>query len=192
MSNPLPKILLWPSIVASAIGLVLSVLVHVCAWSGRVPLGGSTSALHLGIFFVWLPAVLVARQRSRGRAPKSLDEALAGAPQAMIWMTKAFFAYAFAHFILSIASPRALAFLGTAAVPDEARSARIFSGHWMLFYSIALTLLVAGIGQTTSAAAARQGPGRCTAGHSMGEGDEFCRRCGALPENGPVAGTPSG
>ena len=53
-------ILLYPFILISAVGLILSLIVHVSALLGiDLGLGQRIFALHIGIFIVWLPTVLV-------------------------------------------------------------------------------------------------------------------------------------
>jgi hypothetical protein len=53
------KILLTPFIALSALGLILSIIVHIIALSGNaVPYGNFVWGLHGGIFVVWFPAIL--------------------------------------------------------------------------------------------------------------------------------------
>ena len=60
----------YPFLIFSAAGLVLSVISHICALRGVAgPLGDLTWLLHIGIFIVWLPAIL-AVQRLSGNVPR--------------------------------------------------------------------------------------------------------------------------
>ena len=59
-----PKPILWACVGLSAVGLVLSLWVHLGAVIGsRVATGTFFWILHMGIFVVWFPAILVARKR---------------------------------------------------------------------------------------------------------------------------------
>ena len=47
----------------SAVGLALSAITHVAALSGNAgPQGDRTLRLHLGVFVVWVPAILASRR----------------------------------------------------------------------------------------------------------------------------------
>jgi hypothetical protein len=61
------RIILLPFIALAAIGFVLSVAAHLAAVTGSpIPFGKAVWALHVGIFVVWLPAVLVGVRVTRG------------------------------------------------------------------------------------------------------------------------------
>lgn len=65
------KPLLWPFVVLSAVGLGLSLWVHLGAVAGRrVAPEAFFWMLHMGIFVVWIPAVLVDRKRMATRAER--------------------------------------------------------------------------------------------------------------------------
>jgi len=155
----------------SAIGLALSVVSHVASLLGALgPLGRYSFALHVGVFIVWGPAVLVTQQlakdASRGEVWKIV---LRGCPAWMKYMTYGLVAYAILNFALYMyREPKP-------GAPDgmSPRDVRGFSGHWMVFYSAALAILY-------SAAKVREQGGvrRCPNGHAVAELAKFCSQCG--------------
>jgi hypothetical protein len=117
----------------AAAGLVASVIVHVSSLFGLPqPFGAAAWGLHVGIFIVWVPAVLVAQKLSRGARQADFWRAvLRGCPSWMRRVLYVLFAYTFINF-----------FAGIALGPEsEADNFRIFSGHWMLFYFAAMAML---------------------------------------------------
>lgn len=164
------KPLLPPLIALSAAGLLASVVVHLCALAGVAnPFGPYAWALHIGIFVVWLPAVLVMNRLTANVAFKQNDlwkVALAGCPPWMRRMVYGFFIYAFVNFALFFAlSTR----LPKNRVP-QAMQLRGFSGHWMAFYAAAWALLYAAGHRVTA---------KCASGHDASPAAKFCERCGA-------------
>ncbi|MEW4568258.1 hypothetical protein AB1L88_10350 [Tautonia sp. JC769] len=135
-------VLIVPFLALASVGLLLSLVAHGCAWLGvPQPLGMATWGLHLGIFVVWLPALLASGQMTRGaKREDAWRVALRGCPAWMRWMTSAFFVYAFFNFLLFFA---AMAPAGEQAAEGDMPPAvfRGFSGHWMAFYSAALAML---------------------------------------------------
>jgi hypothetical protein len=133
------KPLLWPSIVLSAIGLVLSLWVHLGAVAGRrVAPEAFFWMLHAGIFVVWIPAVLVSMKRVGSTGRKDYWKlALRGSPEWMRYMVYGFLGYAMVNFaIFFFQAPQG----GSGANPPVVVW-RGFSGHWMAFYSAALAIL---------------------------------------------------
>lgn len=160
----------------SAIGLVLSIVSHAAAiWGAPGPLGSFTLALHLGIFVVWIPTVLVANRMTRDVPQRDYWKVvLRACPEWMKQMTYAFFAYAVANFIYFIATaPK-----GGGPGPMPPAVVRGFSGHWMAFYSAALAVLYSASKLWDS-----NGEVRCPSGHVVGPLARFCDQCGL-----PVAG----
>lgn len=135
-------VLIVPFLALAAVGLVLSLVAHGCAWLGEPqPLGMATWGLHLGVFVVWLPALLASGQMVRGaRREDAWRVALRGCPRWMRWMTTAFFVYAFVNFMLNFG---VMAPAGKQPEGGDMPPAvfRMFSGHWMAFYSAALAML---------------------------------------------------
>ena len=131
---------LWIGVICSAAGLVVSFWVHVAALRGeRVVPEAFFFGLHFGVFVVWLPTVIVAREMTKGleRRKDYWKIALKYAPDWMRYMVYGFGAYAVVNFILfMMSSPPS----HTAGDPP-ASVWRGFSGHWMAFYSAAMAVL---------------------------------------------------
>lgn len=168
------NVLLFPFMLLAAAGLLLSVAIHVAAILGlQVPGGSTVWGLHIGIFVVWLPTVLVFTRTSRFANQKDLWKvALSGCP---VWMRRtlyALFAYAivnFAFFMLSSSSR------GSGSEPGT--ELRGFSGHWMVFYGAAFATLYSAIN-----APQLFRERRCSRGHTVSPTAQFCPECGdALP-----------
>jgi hypothetical protein len=161
--------ILKPLIALSAAGFVASLIVHLCALAGVPnPFGHAAWALHIGIFVVWLPAIIVTNMRIGKFAYKRNDfwkVALAGAPKWMQTMVKGFFIYAvinFAFFIFrAVGKPQA----------SIGRSFELqgFSGHWMAFYSAGIALLYSATKRVES---------KCANGHQASPVAKFCDQCG--------------
>ena len=149
----------------AVVGLIASVIVHISSILGLPqPFGSAAWGLHVGIFLVWLPAIIVAQRLAKGAKQSDFWKAvLRGCPP---WMRRGFyvlFAYAFINFFLNIA-------LG----PDsESDNLRLFSGHWMLFYYAGMAMLYS---------ATRLGslePRTCPQGHEVSPFAKFCDECGS-------------
>jgi hypothetical protein len=160
------KTLISPFVGIAAAGLVLSLLVHVTAIAGIAsPLGKAAWGLHVGIFAVWIPAVMVSQAQTRdAKRTDFWRVALRGCPPWMRYMTYGFFGYAFVNF--------ALFFLGTFGErQDELATLRGFSGHWMAFYSTAMAILYSYLKADTAVP-------RCINGHAAGVTAQYCETCG--------------
>jgi hypothetical protein len=147
---------------------VLSLCVHIMSLTAKRPDQGVLGfiLLHVGIFVVWFPAVLVAQKRVTGTARKDYWKAvLRGAPDWMRYMVYGFLFYAMLNFMyfMSIAPEHS-----TGDPPPE--TWRGFSGHWMAFYSAAMAILYAAARSTRSA--------KCLSGHAASVLDKFCTKCG--------------
>src|SRR5437588_175716 len=96
------RLILLPFIALAAIGFILSVAAHLAAIAGSpIPFGKAVWALHIGIFVVWLPTVLVSIRLTRGANRKDRWKiALAGCPKWMRTALYVLFAYAILNFIL--------------------------------------------------------------------------------------------
>ena len=131
------KPLLLPLIGLSAVGLALSLWVHIGALAGhKVAPQSLFIVLHIGIFVVWLPAILVAKTRienlQRGDFWKAV---LSGAPDWIRYLVYGFTGYALVNFLL---------FMFQAPQSPHGNPPPVvwrgFSGHWMAFYSAALAI----------------------------------------------------
>jgi hypothetical protein len=166
------RIVLYPFMLLAAVGLALSVVAHVMAFAGfEFPGGKLVWTLHIGIFVVWIPTVLVSIRTTRYASRKDFWKvALSGCPP---WMRKALyvlFAYAILNFILFM--------LTTTNAPHPAGDAppsvvRGFSGHWMIFYAAAFATLYSAIH-----APRLFRDRKCPNGHAVDPTAHFCPECG--------------
>lgn len=158
---------LWVFVLLSAIGLVVSLWVHLGAAMGRAP-SSFFWVLHVGIFVVWFPAIFVA-QRLVGNVNRKdfWKVVLKGVPDWMRYMVYGFLGYAVVNFLFFMTkAPNG----GSGANPPAAVW-RGFSGHWMAFYSAALAILY-------SAARTEDTSLRCANGHLASPSATYCTRCG--------------
>jgi hypothetical protein len=141
--NPVPfwiQPFLWIGVICSAAGLVVSFCVHVAALRGeRVVPEAFFFGLHLGALVIWVPAVIVSREMTKGLERKQdyWKVALKYAPDWMRYMVYGFGAYAMVNFILFMMSSPPSHMGGD----PPASVWRGFSGHWMVFYSAAMAIL---------------------------------------------------
>lgn len=167
------NVMLFPFLLLAACGLVLSIAAHIMALAGgAIPGGKLVWGLHIGVFVVWLPAVLVSIQMTRYANQKDFWKiALAGCP---VWMRRGFyvlFGYAILNFFVSMAT--------TANHPKRqagdapASTVRGFSGHWMVFYGAAFAILYSRI-----YAPELFRERKCPQGHSVSPTARFCSECG--------------
>jgi hypothetical protein len=163
--------------VVAALGLILSIFAHLAAVLGvQGPLGNYVFVLHVGIFVVWIPTVLVFRHLTAGSSRLDVWKvALRGCPEWMKYTVWGFFGYALLNFLVFIANapPK-----GSGAVTPTV--VRGFSGHWMAFYSAAAAVLFSAANMTEAEWQGR----KCVNGHSLGPTAQFCEQCGP-----PVAGS---
>jgi hypothetical protein len=159
---------LWFFVCFSAIGLVVSLWVHLGAVMGRrVAPEAFFFILHVGIFVVWIPAVLVAQRLVGNVNRKDLWKVvLKDSPDWMRYMVYGFFGYAIVNFLLFMTKAPS----GGSGNPP-AVVWRGFSGHWMAFYSAALAILYA-------AARAEDISLRCANGHLASSNAIYCPQCG--------------
>jgi len=134
-------IFLYPFLALSALGLALSVAVHLAALLGlHVP--SEALNLHLGLFVVWIPTILLSNFTRHGfRRHYGWKDSLRGCPLWLQWMVYGLFAYAFANMLLMF-------FNGLAA--ETIAPLRVFSGHWMAFYGAAFGVLYSTVHLTPS------------------------------------------
>jgi hypothetical protein len=172
--------LLYPLLSAAATGLALSVVVHLAALLGvPSPLGEKSWILHGGIFVVWIPAVFILQPLTREFKQKDLwRAAFRGCP---VWMRRfvwVIFAYAMINFAVFF-------YLSASAKPSPGQTPdavlRGFSGHWMVFYSIAFAVFYSAL-RIREHDAQR----RCLDGHPVSPSAKFCEHCGQPIREVPV------
>jgi len=157
----------WVFVWLSAIGLVVSLWVHIGAIMGR-SVSSLFWILHVGIFVVWIPTVLVAQRLVGSTSRRDFWKVvLKGSPDWMRYMVYAFFAYAFVNFLLFMRNAPS----GSSGANPPASVWRGFSGHWMAGYSAALAVLY-------SAAKIADASPRCINGHVAAPNALYCTRCG--------------
>jgi hypothetical protein len=175
--------LLLPFLVLAVVGLALSLVAHVAALLGQPqPLGGLAWGLHLGIFVVWVPTVLVGNRLVADFKRKDFwKAALRGCPRWLRRLTYGFFVYAVVNFLLfAFDAPQRPAGAGANAPPAVFRG---FSGHWMAFYAAATAVLYSAIVVSGSDPARR-----CPNGHPVSPAARYCESCGeAVPEEEAAA-----
>ncbi len=155
----------------AGLGLVLGLIVHIISLLG-IYIGDKTLfilILHIGIFIVWIPAILELKKNSEFQQPEFMTninpKKLFGAifkdtPKPVLYISIGFFIYATINFILFIQA-------SGGGVPDfldgkyvlnnrgsiirelteseyyrmKANELRGLSGHWMSFYGFAMGIL---------------------------------------------------
>lgn len=163
------RFFLYPFILLAGLGLSWSLTSHVCALLGwPIPGGHWAWTLHLGIFVVWLPTVLVGK-RMTGNTRRSdfWKIVLAGCPDWARYALYGLFAYTVLNFIIGISA--------RPGQEDSAAGIRIFSGHWMLFYGAAMATLYSAVARPELLL-----PRTCFLGHRVSLLDENCPVCGTL------------
>jgi hypothetical protein len=152
-------------------GFVASLVVHILALAGLPsPFGSATWGLHVGIFVVWIPTVLVAQRMATNVRQAELWKAvLRGCPA---WVQSGMYVvggYAVLNFVLF--------WLQTTAYPKnkvpELIELRGFSGHWLVFYYVGAAALYSAIRLGNS------GQRRCSHGHDVSPFANYCETCGA-------------
>ncbi|MBC3873382.1 zinc ribbon domain-containing protein [Undibacterium flavidum] len=161
------NIVLFPFMVLAAIGFILSLAAHLASLTGiQVPGGEAVWSLHMGIFVVWIPTVLISSRLTKNTNQRDFWKAtLGGCP---LWMRRALygiFAYAIVNFLY---------FMFVASRHEAAGSEiRGFSGHWMVFYGAAFATMYS----------VRRAPHllrdrKCSNGHAVPPSAQFCQECG--------------
>jgi hypothetical protein len=169
------KLILTPFMYLAALGLVLSIIVHVLSLLGiPSPLGENSWGLHIGIFIVWLPTVLVANKLVKDFKQKDFwKAAFRACPKWMKNLTYFFFGYAILNFVIFLISD----FVSGGSAKDQGNTPsnvfRGFSGHWMAFYCVAMATLYSAIHIEK-----HDETRRCLNGHPVSPSALFCEQCG--------------
>ena len=176
LSEERMKIILTPFMYLAAIGLILSIIVHVLSLIGMAsPLGENSWGLHIGIFVVWLPTVLVANRMVKEFKQKDFwKAALRACPKWMKNLTYFFFGYAILNFVIFIILNVTGATSGINEGNTPTNVFRGFSGHWMVFYCVAMATLYSAIHVEE-----HDETRRCFNGHPVSPSAKFCEQCGA-------------
>jgi hypothetical protein len=161
--------LIWPLVALAAAGLAVSIWVHVNALFGRRVLPQEFfGAMHAGIFVVFFPGILLTKASGIKTNRKDFwKNGTPGVPKRLGYLLYFLVVYAMINFaIFWLQAPVGKQFGNEIPIQEW----RGFSGHWMLFYCAAMTML-------WSAASAASGP-HCLNGHPAAEGETVCQRCG--------------
>ena len=128
------KPLLWPLVLFGVVGLIASLSLHIAALFGcHIVSEALYTVLQLGIFVVFVPAIFIAQKTQRGFEWKSL---VRNAPEWMQLMDWIFGIYATINFIIFFVQTE-----GYSKPNPATEDWRLFSGHLMAFYSVALSVL---------------------------------------------------
>jgi hypothetical protein len=160
-------------IVYAATGLILSLSVHLLSYTG-IQFGGDALffGLHVGIFPLWLPVVLIAQEMTNNAPRKDFWKiAMSGCPVWMKYMTSGFFGYAIVNFLLFMVFEQTRSHGGEAF--PTASFWRGFSGHWMAFYSAGMAVMTTAYRRGISSFERY-----CANGHEINYDAKFCSVCG--------------
>jgi hypothetical protein len=167
----------------AALGLFLSMAVHIATFCGIDPqqVCPYVWLLHIGIFAVWIPGLLLNRQRlnaaqSKNRGRNAIAAVTGSAPAWMQRLTALLFAYGLLNFVIFLVTMGAVYGNGRPRLQNgryviaakrgvviresserefhrfQATEVRGFSGHWMIFYAAAMTGLCSAWRERTGAA----------------------------------------
>ena len=163
----------------SAMGLLLSAGSHLAALAGwAIPGGNLVWSLHVGIFVVWFPTVLVANRMARhAKRADFWKLALSGCPAWARYALYGLFGYAVLNFIFGMSKLPGHGGGSNASNPGV--EVRLFSGHWMVFYGAAFATLYSAINNSKLLKSRK-----CVRGHEVAPLDKFCPECGAVVEHG--------
>jgi hypothetical protein len=120
-------------------GLLASMACHLMAWLKITPpLGKAVFMLHVGIFAVWFPLIILGN-RMAPKGSRGVDSLIKELPKWVSTALGGLFAYALCNFAYFLYC--------TSSYPKHKvpfwLELRGFSGHWMIFYSVACAGFVA-------------------------------------------------
>jgi hypothetical protein len=125
---------------AASAGFLASLACHLMGWLQiEPPWGKSVFVLHIGIFLVWFPLVIMANRTMPKPGRNNFEHLVAALPK---WVQPVFtilFVYALLNFVYFI-------YCSTQYPKHQVPfyvELRGFSGHWMMFYGIAAIGFVA-------------------------------------------------
>jgi hypothetical protein len=167
------RVLLYPFVVVAAVGLVLTLTVHLSVWAGFA-LGKHTMKLIIGIGVVWLPTVLVFQLLTGDSKQKEAWKVcMRECPVWMKRMSSVFFIYAFISFGFLLFGMYTDIKSGSSGGGLPKFVYLGFSGFCLMFYSTAMCVLYSARkilkGENTKS---------CPNGHRVGPSERFCPYCG--------------
>ena len=163
----------------AAAGVCLSLASHISSLFGHTgPLGPFAFVLHIGVFAVMFPAMLLGRRltgqrdTSRGAGLASWSRLFSGCPAFARILLVAFAVYALINFFSLLPVPHPPPHEGFN--PMSPADVRLFSGHWIVLYSVAFCIL-----RSYSRFIVTPPVFQCTNGHSFAATKESCPQCGS-------------
>jgi hypothetical protein len=158
---------MWFFFLLAMVGLIASGVAHFSTFAGVDPqeVFPAVWLLHIGIFVVMIPAIGVQNSLRTRRGKRDMNDAFADAPAWLRTLSKLLFAYMFVNFAVFIFMMRGgsphheengkyvLSNHGKVSREISAEDfhryqgyeVRGFSGHWMGFYAMAMTLMASGM-----------------------------------------------
>ncbi len=161
------KVFLYPLIVLSALGLILSLTTHIALLLGfQVP--DELILLAPGIFIIWFAALIVLSLITDGAFRKDVWKVgLRSAPKWMHYMNYGFGVYAFITFLIFIVIGR------NNPLDSEGSMLRGLSGFILPFYSLGLAIFY------SASQLGKNGLIRkCSNGHQVSFSAKYCENCG--------------
>lgn len=159
-------------VVISGLGFISSTVWHALTLFGRELPNGLSMTLFVGVFVVWLPAVITIlplNDRIAANRRDSWKIMMEGAPTWMALLCFYVGIYASINFFLTTGK-----ITGSVSSTDE-HFQRVGSAIAMVFYSTASAIFVA--------SGARDNAVRCPEGHFVFSGQDRCSICGQVPES---------
>lgn len=159
----------------SGLALLVSAVTHFATFFGsQGPFAELVPVMHIGIFILMLPTILVMNRLTRNVPQRDLwKAALRGCPSWMRYAAWGFFGYAGLNFTLFA--------IGEHSGAGTGSDVRGISGHWMAFYSVQAATLY------SAARLWHEGADIvCTNGHKVSPLSKFCDQCGQpVSQQGP-------
>ena len=167
--SSLRKMVALPFAIIALTGFVLSLAVNIAGWFDKIILPSPMfAAMHIGIFVVFLPAILLGRMRGQSSRWASMTKGGSGIPSWAKTFGAIVFGYAMVNFIVFFVQMPG----GKQHGAPSALMWRGFSGHWMVFYLFAFGVLYSVINAPSEKA-------KCVNGHEMRIDSMVCPVCGA-------------
>jgi hypothetical protein len=167
------RVLLYPFVVLAAVGLVLTLIVHLSIWAG-LPLGKHGFSLFGGVFVVWLPVVLVFQLLTRDcKQKESWKVCMRECPVWMKRMFSGFFIYAFISFGFLLFGMYTDIKSGGSGGGLPKFVSLGSSGFCLMFYSTAMAVLY-----SARKILKKENMKSCPNGHQVASTEKFCPYCG--------------
>ena len=131
-------------LIIAGIGLFSSIVTHILALCGNYPQENLPSVwlLHFGVFIVWIPTVKICQKLAKGTKNRLFiwQKSLKYSPGWLRRLCALLLVYAVINFVVFINNVDSIPF---DSIHHETWIIRGFSGHWMLFYCFAFSVMLA-------------------------------------------------